>query len=195
MPAPQYLINMQIRPVTPADLDGLYDIDGTIESTEYLHVDRTGDGIDVGWTLAQRPLREKRMAPNRLDDDRQFLLKQIVTGADEGIVLVAEHDGVPVAMLLTQVDPGVGTMRVRDMRVDYDHRREGLGTAMMFQVIATARDQGLRAVAAESTTDNVPAAEFLLKCGFDLDGLDVRRTSNHDLVKECVTLYWYAALD
>ena len=46
---------------------------------------------------------------------------------------------------------------------------------MMYQVIATAREQELRAVAAETTTDNVPAARFLLKCGFDLAGLDARR--------------------
>ena len=39
-------------------------------------------------------------------------------------------------------------------------------------------------MAAESTTDNLPAARFLLKCGFDLAGLDAQRFSNHDLVKE-----------
>ena len=31
--------------------------------------------------------------------------------------------------------------------------------------------------------------------GFDLRGLDAARFSNHDLVKERVTLHWYAALD
>lgn len=186
---------MQIRPVIPADLDGLYDIDGTIESTQYLHLDRAGEGLDVSWKLAERPLREKRSFPNRLDDDRRFLLKQIATGADEGIVLVAEHDDVPVAMLLAQVEPAFGTIRVHDVRVDFDQRRQGLATAMMFQVISAARERELRAVTAECTTDNLPAAKFLLKCGFDMSGLDARRLSNHDLVKESVTLHWYAALD
>jgi hypothetical protein len=50
-------------------------------------------------------------------------------------------------------------------------------------------------VAAETTTDNWPAAMLLTKCGFDLAGLDERRRTNHDLVKEAVTLFWYAALD
>lgn len=186
---------MQIRPVTPADLDGLYDIDGTIESGQYLHLDRTGEGLDVAWKLGERPLRERRVLPNRLDDDRRFLLKQIAIGADEGIVLVAEHDGVPVALLLAQVETQFGTIRVHDVRVDYDQRRQGLATAMMFQVIATAREQELRAVTAECTTDNLPAARYLLKCGFDMSGLDARRLSSHDLVKESVTLHWYAALD
>ena len=106
-----------------------------------------------------------------------------------------QHEDVPVGMLLAQAEPEYGTIRVHDLRVDFDQRRQGLATAMMYQVIATAREQGLRAVTAESTTDNLPAAQFLLKCGFDLTGLDARRFSNHDLVKESVTLHWYAALD
>jgi GNAT superfamily N-acetyltransferase len=186
---------MQIRPLAAADLEGLYDIDGTIESSQYLHLDRTGEGLDVAWRLEERPLREKRTLPNRLDDDRRFMLKQIEAGADEGLVLVAEHNGVPVGLLLARAEPAYGTIRVHDLRVDYDHRRQGLATAMMYQVISTAREQGLRGVAAECTTDNLPGAKFLLKCGFDLAGLDARRFSNHDLVKESVTLYWYAALD
>ena len=185
---------MQIRALQPGDLDALDDIDGTVESSEYLHLDRAGEGFDVSWKLAERPLREKRHVPNRLDDERRFLLKQIATGADEGLVLVAEHDDLPVALLLAQVQPAYGTLRVYDVRVDYDHRRQGLGTAMMYQVIAQAREQGVRAVAADTTTDNAPAARFLLKCGFDLAGLDARRMSNHDLVKESVTLHWYVAL-
>jgi len=52
-------MGMQIRPVVPADLSGLDEIDGTIVSTEYLHLDRTGEGTDVSWKLAERPLRER----------------------------------------------------------------------------------------------------------------------------------------
>lgn len=186
---------MQIRPVTPNDLDGLFEIDGTIQSAEYLHLDRSGDGLQLAWKLDERPLREKRVLPNRLDDDRRFLLKQIATGADDGIVLIAEHDDVPVALLLAQVDALAKVIRVHDLRVDFDQRRQGLATAMVFQIIAAAREQELRAVSIETTTDNVPAARLLLKCGFDVAGFDAQRMSNHDLVKESVTLHWYAALD
>ena len=41
-------------------------------------------GWRSSWKLAERPLRERRTLPNRLDDDRRFLLKQIATGVDEG---------------------------------------------------------------------------------------------------------------
>ena len=104
------LWRMQIRPVTPADLDGLYDIDGTIESSQYLHLDRAGEGLDVSWKLDERPLREKRTLPNRLDDDRRFLLKQIATGGRRGHRCWSPSTtDVPVALLLAQVEPAYGT--------------------------------------------------------------------------------------
>jgi hypothetical protein len=53
----------------------------------------------------------------------------------------------------------------------------------------------MRAVRATSLTNNVPAAHFLAKAGFDLAGVDTHYRSNHDLVKETVTLFWYAAFD
>ena len=186
---------MEIRPVTPADLDDLAEIDGTIESGTYLHLDRAGEGLAISWKLSERPLRETRILPNRLDDDRRFLLKQVASGIEEGMALLAEHDEVKVALLLAQLEPARKAIRIHDLRVDFDHRREGLATALLFQTINAAREQGLRAVAAETLTDNLPGAMLLQKCGFELAGVDAQRLTNHDLVKESATLFWYAALD
>src|SRR5215212_1289846 len=186
---------MEIRPVRTDDLDQLLEIDGTIESSEYLHLERTGEGLAVAWQLEQRPLREKRILPNRLDDDQKFTLRQVVTGADEGLALLAEHEGQKVALLLAQPQPQNGTLRLVDLRVDYDFRREGLASAFLFDAISEAREKGLRAVTAETLTDNLPAAKLLSKCGFDLAGLDAQRRSNHDLVKEAASLLWYVSLD
>lgn len=200
---------MEIRPVQPADLDLLSEIDGTVQSTDYLHVDRlasqsagAGDDDDsadaalsAGWRLAQRPLRERLVRPNPMDDEQRLAVKMVATGADEGIALMAEHDGLPVALAVAVPDAARGVLRLVDLRVDFDLRRQGLATALLYAVVADARDRELRAVAAETTTDNAPAAGLLAKCGFELAGLDERRLSNHDLVKETVTLFWYAPLD
>ena len=186
---------MEIRPVQPNDLIDLDEIDGTIESADYLHLERGGEGLAVSWKLEKRPLREKRIEPNRLDDDRMFTLRQIVTGNDEGLAVLAEHEKQKVALLLAQPQPQHGTLRVIDLRVDYDFRREGLATAFLFQAITEARETGLRAVTAETLTDNLPAAKLLSKCGFDLAGVDTQRRSNHDLVKEAASLLWYVSLD
>ena len=186
---------MQIRPVQTSDLDLLTEIDGTIESSQYLHVERAGEGLALSWKLQERPLRERLVRSNPLDDERRFILRQIATGADEGFAMMAEHDDVPVALAVAMLDPTAGTLRLHELRVDFDHRRQGLATALLYQVITEARTRELRAVAAESTTDNFPAAQVLAKCGFDIAGLDERRRSNHDLVKETATLLWYASLD
>jgi len=186
---------MQIRPLTPADLPQLDEIDATVESTQYLHLERTGQPIATQWRLEERPLREKLIQSTRLTDDLRFLAKQLATGADEGIANVAEHDAAIVGVLLAQPDPTHNTLVLKDLRIDYDFRRQGVGTAFIFQLIQNARDAKLRAVMAESKTNNLPIARLLTKSGFELAGVDTHRDSNHDLVKESATLLWYAALD
>jgi RimJ/RimL family protein N-acetyltransferase len=186
---------MEIRPVQPEDLSALVEIDGTIESSHYLHVERTGEGLAIHWRLEERPFRQKLIDRNRPTDEGQFLLKQIVTGIEEGISLLAEHDEAKVALLVAQLQPQYGTMNVVDVRVDSDYRRQGLATAMVFQTIADARTRELRAVQAECQTRNHPVNQLFAKLGFELAGLDTQRRSNHDLVKEAAALFWYAALD
>ncbi|HWE01423.1 MAG TPA: GNAT family N-acetyltransferase [Tepidisphaeraceae bacterium] len=186
---------MEIRPVTPHDIDSLVAIDGSIESARYIHVDRAGEGLAVQWRLDERPLRQKRIDRNRPGDDEQFLLKQIVHGIEEGIALLAEHEGIKVALAVAQPQLQFKTMKVADIRVDFDSRRLGLATAMLFQAIAEARTRELRAVTAECRTDNLPANKLFEKLGFELAGLDVQRHTNHDLVKESATLFWYLPLE
>ena len=190
---------MQIRSVTLKDLAALHEIDGTVESTRYFHVDFADvigeEGLTFAWRLEERAARNKLIEPNRLDDDATFTLKSIVSGAEEGTALLIEHDDEPVAMLLARPDPAAGTVRIVDVRVDYDYRRQGMGTALVYALIQQAREQGLRAVAAQTLSNNLPASGLLGKCGFQLSGVDTRRRSNHDVVKEAVTLFWYAALD
>jgi ribosomal protein S18 acetylase RimI-like enzyme len=186
---------MQLRPVTAADLDALREIDGTIESTEYLHLEQTGQGMQIAWSLQSLPLRQKLIQSNPLTDEIWFAAKQIATGADEGVALMAEHDGTAVGFLIAQPRYENRTLRILDLRIDYEHRRQGVATAMIYQLIASARESELRAVAAVTRTNNFPANQFLLKSSFDLSGLDTRKDSNHDVVKESASLLWYASLD
>jgi GNAT superfamily N-acetyltransferase len=186
---------MEIRPATTKDPARLIDLDGTIESGEYLHVERGGEGLALSWRLERRPLRAKFADRNNLDDEAAFMLKQVTAGIEEGLAMVAEHDDAIVAALLAHARPEAGVLHVVDLRVDFDLRRQGLGAALLFSAIQEARRRELRAVTARTLSNNVPAANLLLKCGFDLAGLDTHRLSNHDLVKEQVTLLWYHALD
>jgi GNAT superfamily N-acetyltransferase len=186
---------MELRPATVADLDAVLEIDGTVESHRYLHVEQAGEGLDVRWSAQDRPLRERLILPRPMDDELQFTFRQVAAGHDEGLATVAVHDGATVGLLLAQPEQPANVLRLLDLRVEFDHRRQGLAMAMMYAAIATARGDGLRALAADVPAHNGPAHALLAKLGFSLSGLDTLHHSNHDLVKEAVTLFWYLPLD
>lgn len=186
---------MHIRPAESKDLDRIGDIDGTIESSDYLHLERSGEGLSQTWKLERRSLREKLIASNPISDELRFAIRQIVTGADDGLVLIAEHDELPVGLVVAQPRPLEGTIQLLDLRVDSDLRRQGVATVLGFQVIQHARDREIRAVSAETRTNNLPANQLLQKLSFEMAGVDTHRYSNHDMVKESATILWYAALD
>ena len=190
-----YPWGMDIRAMTVQDLERLVDVDGTIESSQYLHLDRTGEGLAVAWKLEERQLRQKLIEPNAITDETQFVLKQLVLGAEEGLALAVEHEGTLVGSLAAVIDPERKRLRVVDVRIDFDHRREGLASVLLYRTIQEARDRELRAVMAQTKTNNLPGANCLRKAGFEIAGIDERMDSNHDLVKEAVTLFWYAPLD
>lgn len=186
---------MQIRPLTLSDIDLLRDIDSSFSATRYLHLDQQGEGLSLAWKIEERPLAKPRVQASEMSEDTLFTARQLAAGHEEGIALVADYDGALLAFLLAQPDPAKSVLRLLDLRVDFDYRRQGMGTALGYMLIQHAKERELRAVAAESPTDNVPAAGFLQKVGFTLTGLDTHRNSNHDLVKERATLLWYATID
>jgi ribosomal protein S18 acetylase RimI-like enzyme len=186
---------VEIRPAKPSDLDRLNDIDGTVDSAHYLHLERQGEGVEISFVFQQRPLRQRVIQRNVLDDDLRFAIKQIVMGIEEGVALVAEHEGDLIALGAAQVQPAGRTLDLLDLRVDFDFRRQGIGSALLFQLISDAKERKLRALTVRNQANNQPAHQFLAKTGFDLAGLDTHYASNHDLVKEQVTLFWYATLE
>lgn len=190
-----YIIAMLIRPLQPEDLDLLDEIDATIESTDYLHVNQEGEGLSRRWDVSMRPLRQKLIEPNRMSDKSRFLARQIATGMDEGVALVAAHRNQIAALLLARMDPALRIAQIVDLRVDYESRRQGLATGLVFQLVQLARQRQMRAIRCQCRTNNSPGNQLLLKCGFELGGIDTLHNTNHDLVKEQVTLIWYAPLE
>lgn len=186
---------MQIRPLQPTDLDLIDEIDATIESARYRHVERVAEGDRLRFAVEDRSLASKRVESNPIDDDLRFTMKQIAGEIEEGLALVAEHDDVPIAALVARVAlDDASLVELVDVRVDFDHRRQGLASAMLFQAINFAREKEVRAIRAPVRSSNDAGNRLLSKLGFDLAGIDTFRLSNHDLVKEQTTLLWYLAL-
>jgi hypothetical protein len=78
---------MEIRAANTTDLERLLEIDATIESARYLHLERGGEGLATAWRLEERPMRAKLVDSNTLDDDRRFSLRQVLSGIEEGVGL------------------------------------------------------------------------------------------------------------
>jgi ribosomal protein S18 acetylase RimI-like enzyme len=183
---------VQIRPITSEDLRAIDDIDGTVDSDHYLHLERIGEGLQVTFRLEPRPLRQRLIDPNRMLEPSRFFLRTVAGGMDEGLALMVELDEQPVGIVLAQEDREAGLLRVLDLRIDFDLRRQGIGTGLMLQALSAARERELRAVCVETRANNFPAAQMLGKLRFELAGVDTRRSSNHDLVQERASLIWYA---
>jgi ribosomal protein S18 acetylase RimI-like enzyme len=171
------------------------DIDATIDSCDYLHLDVAGEGMARRFVLEPRKLRERLIRSNPVGDDLAFAIKQIVVGIEEGWHRAGEHEGVLVCAAAAKLRPETGVVQLVDLRVDCDRRREGLATAMLYDLQSYARELELRAMLVETTSDNGPANALLARVGFELSGLDTLRRSNHDLVKEQATLLWYLPLN
>jgi len=126
-----------------------------------------------------------------LPNERTASVAELRAGGS--FMLLAHRDGELVGSgSASKSDMGGGAVTPRVLPA---HRRQGIGTAFIFQLIQVARDAGVRAVMAETKTNNLPIGRLLAKCAFQLAGVDTHRDSNHDLVKESATLLWYAALD
>ena len=186
---------MQIRPLQPADLDLIDEIDATLDSATYLHVERHAEGLSARFAIEERPLPTRRIEPMPIGDELRFSMKQIANSIEDGTGFIAEHDGVPIAALLARPSPTNDLVELIDVRVDFDRRREGLASAMLFQLITAARNNEARAIRADVQSTNVPLARLLAKLGFECAGLDTQRHTNHDLVKERSTLIWYLAMN
>ena len=92
----------------------------------------------------------------------------VVAGAD---VVVDERDGVIVTVGMLLPEPE-GRGRIRRMSVSADHRRLGLGRAMVEELVARARQRGMAEVLVRADTQWTSAVALYERCGFTCTGSD-----------------------
>jgi ribosomal protein S18 acetylase RimI-like enzyme len=79
-------------------------------------------------------------------------------------------------------------MRVWELLVKDDYRRQGIGTLLMGHAVKVAKERGARMLVLETQSCNVAAISFYLKQGFNLIGFDSAAYSNSDVEKKEVRL-------
>lgn len=118
--------------------------------------------------LDQLFAQEAEFTPNRAAQQRG--LAAIINNPALGELLVAVADGRIVAMvnLLYTMSTALGerVALLEDMVVDAEARGEGLGSALLEQAIAHAREVGCRRITLLTDADNLAAQRFYSRQGF-----------------------------
>jgi ribosomal protein S18 acetylase RimI-like enzyme len=120
--------------------------------------------------------------------EKVFEEKLFEEHVNEPRVFAAEMEGKRVGWLELGYDKWNNRMRVWEFSVEEDFRRRGIGTLLMDQAVAIAREKGARMLVLETQSCNVPAVNFYSKYGFELIGLDAAHYSNEDIKRREVRL-------
>ncbi|MBR4080651.1 MAG: GNAT family N-acetyltransferase [Clostridia bacterium] len=122
----------------------------------------------TGFTLAWSPLDRARWhtLPQRADADAELLC-----GVEDAAVFGAFVDGqfVGMACMYAAYD---GWAELCDLRVDAQHRRQGVATALVASCEHLARQRGLYGLRCVTSDQNPTACRFLLERNFTLQGMD-----------------------
>ncbi len=74
-------------------------------------------------------------------------------------------------------------LRVTELLVFAEHRRKGVGTALMDRAKKIAREEGFREIILETQSCNTRAIDFYRSQGFGVVGIDTTAYSNADIEK------------
>lgn len=189
------MTSLTTRPLTPADVPRLDQIDANFESDRFLHVEKSIDGLNTSWRLIERPLDPPFLSADyNFQPDECAALIERLRQAD-GLYLIVEDGARPVALIDVETEHWRKAANVWHILIDRAYRRQGLGTQLMQRVIDWARSAGLRGIVCETQTNNWAACRFYQKFGFQLCGIDDHFYSNEDLAVKEVALFWWHEIE
>ena len=98
------------------------------------------------------------------------------------------QEGKLIAAIETAVEQWNNRLRVTELWVHEDYRRQGIAKALMDKAVKRAKDEKRRAVVLETQTRNEGAIDFYLDYGFSLIGFDACAYQNNDLDRKEVRM-------
>jgi ribosomal protein S18 acetylase RimI-like enzyme len=94
-----------------------------------------------------------------------------------------------VGLVLAELQEWNSTYVVRELGVQPDLRRRGIGQNMMARILEDATSSGARCVMCETQSSNVPAIEFYMQLGFAIEGIDLSYYCNNDMQREEIAVF------
>ena len=146
----------------PVDLARIARLDTTFTTGHIYRLESSDWRFALLETVVVPPMRKVFPLADELRD----------LGAGWSYAIVAEQDTGIVGFAAMQLERWNRRANLAHLYVAPDHRGQGLGTALLQNVLAYARAQGARCLWLEVTNVNYPAIQFYRRAGFRLCGWD-----------------------
>lgn len=180
-----------LRPLTADDIPNLPQIRPTYQSNTILTLERSGEGIEVGWQFIEQRLAkpyDKGILYNFNEGAQKEILARLLR-PDVTYLRVAESNGQLVGIADAEILPWNNTVFLWNLMIDIAYRGQGLGRRLWHRVVEFARDAEVRAITIETQNTNVPACKFYLRMGCQLTGFNEALYSNDNPNRE-IALFW-----
>ena len=185
---------MRSTPLAEEHIPRLAEIRADYVSDRCARVSRTGESPEVAFALRVEhlptPFRSRGLSIVRRRD-REEIQSRI---GSRSLQLVVEDSGRLIALLDSEVESWRRVLRVWNLLVDQEYRRQGIGTELMHRAEEFGIERHCRAISADAQATNWPALTFYSKMGFEICGVDDHFYTNRDLERKEVALFLYREL-
>lgn len=182
-----------IRTLERLDEADLHRLAAGYESDWRFRVDVEEGPSDVRWRLVREELAEPFR--KRFDPPDRGTLELCLDPRARPFCFGAWGGDRLVGLALAEPMRWNRSLWVRELHMEPDWRRRGLGRALVERLVEAGRAAGLRTVICETQNVNGPALDFYRRAGFRLEGVDLSYYSNGDHPDGEVALFMKRRID
>jgi Acetyltransferases len=106
-----------------------------------------------------------------------------------GYSLGMYNEGNIIAVAIVEPQSWNNTLMIWHFQVNEKYKRKGYGKLLINKVNEVAKTKGYRAITIETQNTNVPAVQFYMHCGYQIEGVDVSLYSNNLKKNEEIAFY------
>ncbi len=188
-------MTITIRSLCLDDIGHLNDIDSNFRSDAKLTLNREHQDLQrIVWHLTYETLDkpfDKGHGYDLQEGDLQAIRQR--AGAGDCLQLIAEDGDQIVGLLDVEPSNWRAVGWIWNILLDQEYRGLGIGRQFIDRATVWAIGRGLRALVAETQTNNINACRFYAHVGFVASGIDDRyyRYCGNPATAQDVAIFWY----
>jgi streptothricin acetyltransferase len=182
----------RVVPLTLDQLRALPPIASGYDTTRVFRLTKRETDAGISWDLTEH---ENPLPVHKVYDDGEsatWLKTYADAGPPESLRFLGAERGSRIEALATwTVTDWNASLWLVDIRVRARCRGQGLGSALIDELVARCREASLRGIFVETQIQNYPAISFYRRHGFTVTGFNDHLYTNQDLVEQDVALFLF----